>query len=206
LRRSFPVTAAGPFRLRTGFPILPTATSSRTPATVQYLFITHPSSLSSKHVGGTKRRVRATIDATDPAPLAATSASPPILSRTRPRGVRGSLGADPSRREDTGNGGPQRAGAGADERGAGAGAWQWEPAVLAQPRRGRFARPGCAFTRRAAKRGCPSSAPRTRQGSESPRGLGLPPDGAPRVWRIPFRRSARAGLCRTQPASGSECT
>ena len=33
VRRSFPVTAAGPFRFFTGFPILPTATSSRTPAT-----------------------------------------------------------------------------------------------------------------------------------------------------------------------------
>ena len=33
MQRSFPVTAAGPFRFFTGFPILPTATSSRTPAT-----------------------------------------------------------------------------------------------------------------------------------------------------------------------------
>ena len=33
VRLSFPVTAAGPFRLLTGFPILPTAPSGRTPAT-----------------------------------------------------------------------------------------------------------------------------------------------------------------------------
>lgn len=38
VQRSFPVTAAGPFRLLTGFPILPAAPSSRTPVTTSPMY------------------------------------------------------------------------------------------------------------------------------------------------------------------------